>query len=148
MQVKPFLRKAQYYETDQMAIIHHANYVHWMEEARLDFLEQAGYSYEKAVEAGMDFVLMGISCTYRSMVRFGDTVSIEIKISQLHPAMMTIAYIMTDAKTGALRCEAESRHCCYDRNLKRPVAMNRALPEIYAILTEYHAACTAGEEKG
>ena len=35
-----YVKKAQYHETDQMGIIHHANYVKWMEEARLAYLEE------------------------------------------------------------------------------------------------------------
>ena len=33
-------RKVQYYETDMMGVTHHANYLRWMEEARIDFLDQ------------------------------------------------------------------------------------------------------------
>ena len=43
--MKPMIHKVQYYETDMMGIAHHANYVHWMEEARIDFLDQLGFPY-------------------------------------------------------------------------------------------------------
>ena len=33
----------QYYETDQMGIIHHANYIRWFEEARVAYLEELGF---------------------------------------------------------------------------------------------------------
>ena len=33
-----FERKANYYETDQMGIVHHSNYIRWFEEARLEML--------------------------------------------------------------------------------------------------------------
>ena len=42
MELKIYEHKAQYYETDQMGIIHHANYLHWFEEARIDMMEQMG----------------------------------------------------------------------------------------------------------
>ena len=38
--MKPYEYKAQYYETDQMGIIHHSNYIRWLESARIDYLEQ------------------------------------------------------------------------------------------------------------
>ena len=38
-----YRRKAQYHETDQMGIIHHSNYVKWMEEARIDFMKELGF---------------------------------------------------------------------------------------------------------
>ena len=42
MTIKAYVRKIQYYETDMMGIAHHANYIHWMEEARIDFMDQLG----------------------------------------------------------------------------------------------------------
>ena len=35
----PCRHRVNYYETDKMGITHHANYLHWMEEARVDFLD-------------------------------------------------------------------------------------------------------------
>ncbi len=52
MELRPYLRKAQFYETDSMGVVYHGNYIHWMEEARTDFMDQIGWGYEKAVEAG------------------------------------------------------------------------------------------------
>ena len=40
-----YLRKAQYHETDQMGFIHHSNYIKWMEEARVAFMDQIGMGY-------------------------------------------------------------------------------------------------------
>ena len=33
-----YRHKVQYYETDKMGFTHHANYIKWMEEARVDYL--------------------------------------------------------------------------------------------------------------
>ena len=39
-------RSINYYETDQMGIVHHSNYIRYFEEARLDMMEQVGLSYD------------------------------------------------------------------------------------------------------
>ena len=36
-----YIHKVHYYETDRMGITHHSNYIRWMEEARVNFLDQA-----------------------------------------------------------------------------------------------------------
>ena len=36
----------QYYETDRMGIVHHSNYIRWMEEARIHMMEQMGMGYD------------------------------------------------------------------------------------------------------
>ena len=46
MKFEVYEHKTQYYETDQMGIIHHANYLHWFEEARIDIMEQMGMGYD------------------------------------------------------------------------------------------------------
>ncbi|HHV12690.1 MAG TPA: acyl-CoA thioesterase [Clostridiales bacterium] len=140
MDLKPYIRKTHYYETDQMGIIHHANYIHWMEEARVDFMEQIGYSYERAVSTGIDFALLGISCEYKSMARFGDTINIQVSISDLSVTKMTVQYQMTDAVTGKLRFIGESTHCYFDSNRKRPVSLKKALPELYDLFSSLYAS--------
>lgn len=131
MNINPYVRKANYYETDQMGIIHHANYIHWMEEARVDFMEQLRFGYDRAVKEGIDFALLGLSCDYKSMVRFGDTVNIKVSISSITVTKMTVSYEITDAATGKLRTTGESSHCYFDSVRKRPVSLKKALPELY-----------------
>ena len=134
MELQPYLRKAQFYETDGMGIIYHGNYIHWMEEARTDLMDQIGWSYRRAVEAGIDIALTDISCHYKTMTRFGETMAIETAITRLTPARMELFYRMTDAETGALHATGTSSHFFYDRNQGRPVALKKALPELYQLL--------------
>ena len=42
MKVKPYRRRANYYETDKMGIVHHTNYIRYFEEARIDLMRQVG----------------------------------------------------------------------------------------------------------
>lgn len=47
IKIRPYEHHAKYYETDQMGIIHHSNYIKWMEEARMDLMDQIGLSYKE-----------------------------------------------------------------------------------------------------
>lgn len=137
MKIADYLRKAQFYETDQMAIIHHANYIHWMEEARVDFMKQMGYGYERSTAEGIDFAVTGLTCEYKSMVRFGETVRIHMSISKLTPSHMSIKYEMYDLQTDALRNIAESHHCYINRHTGRPVSLKKVLPELYSLFENF-----------
>lgn len=134
MEIKPYLRRPQFYETDGMSIIWHGNYVRWMEEARTDFMDQLGFPYARAVEAGIDFALTDISCKYRAMTRFGEELAITVSISRLSPAKLELGYEMREASTGELKAEGTSGHFFYDRAKGRPVALKKALPEVYRLL--------------
>ena len=50
IKIRPYEHHAKYYETDQMGIIHHSNYIKWMEEARMDLMDQIGLSYKQMEE--------------------------------------------------------------------------------------------------
>ena len=70
----------QYYETDKMGITHHSNYIRWMEEARVDFLEKTGWSYAKLEEEGIVSPVTAVECKYRQSTTFPDTIDIEVLV--------------------------------------------------------------------
>ena len=142
MKVEPYLRFAQFYETDAMGIIYHANYIHWMEEARIHLMDQLGWPYARVHAAGLDFGVTEVHCLHRGMVRFGDTVSIALTIPRLTPAKMEVGYRITDAATGALRAEGSTGHFFYDMREGKPVALKRVLPELYARFAQYKEEST------
>jgi len=87
-----------------------------------------------AVEAGIDFALTDISCKYRAMTRFGEELAITVSIRRLSPAKLELGYEMREASTGELKAEGTSGHFFYDRAKGRPVALKKALPEVYRLL--------------
>ena len=52
MEFKPYEHKVHYYETDKMGVVHHSNYIRWMEEARVDMMEKSGFGYKRLEEEG------------------------------------------------------------------------------------------------
>ena len=137
MELHPYLHKVQFYETDGMSIVHHGNHILWMEEARSDFLDQLGWGYEKAVEAGIDFAVYSVSCAYKSMTRYGETVAITVTVNKLQLTKLELGYRMVDLITGQLRAEGTSVHFFYDRAKSRPVSLKKALPEVYTLLEAF-----------
>ena len=80
LRIRPYEHHAKYYETDQMGIIHHSNYVKWMEEARLDLMDQIGLNYKQMEQMEIISPVLSIEVNYHSMVRFDDTVVIQTKL--------------------------------------------------------------------
>ena len=48
-----YTHRVQYYETDQMGIVHHSNYIRWFEEARIDWMRHCGISYREMEKQGI-----------------------------------------------------------------------------------------------
>ncbi|WP_373471012.1 acyl-CoA thioesterase [Carnobacterium alterfunditum] len=128
--------QAQYYETDQMGIIHHSNYIRWFEEARTNLLDQMGFGYDQMEKLGIIVPVLAITCTYKSMVYFNDRVYIIPKIEAFNGIRLTISYQIFDKLTGELRTTGESKHCFLDKN-NRPVSLKKQQPKIYELFDTY-----------
>lgn len=130
MSIKPYQHKTQYYETDQMKIIHHSNYIRWFEEARSDFMEQLGLSYAEMENMGIIVPVLSISADYKSMVRFGETVTITIKVMTYNGVKLELAYEISDAETNELRTTGSSLHCFLNET-GRPISLKRKRPDLH-----------------
>ena len=76
--MNPYVRAVHYYATDMMGLTHHSNYIRYMEEARIDFMEQLGFPYRKMEQDGIVSPVTSVSCRYRRSSTFGDTLSISV----------------------------------------------------------------------
>lgn len=113
-----YQHKTQYYETDQMGIIHHSNYIRWFEEARIAFMDQLGFTYAGMEKDGIISPVLSVSCEYKSMTRFGDTVSIEVEIEAYNGIKLELSYTVRDRETKEVRCVGKSSHCFLNREGK------------------------------
>lgn len=75
----------RYVETDAMGIVHHSNFLHWMEVARTDFMKDGGRSYRDFESKGLRLVVIGVDVIYRGSARYGDRVQVETNIVKVHP---------------------------------------------------------------
>jgi len=138
MKLKPYEHKAQYYETDQMGIIHHSNYIRWFEEARIDFMSQGGLSYECMEAEGIMSPVLGISCTYKQSVRFGETAVIVPYVKEYNGIKLTIGYTVTEKESGKLCCTGESKHCFLMEG--KPVSLKKSSPHFNELFNSLMAA--------
>ena len=130
------LHRVQYYETDQMHMVHHSNYIRWFEEARTDYLEVLGMSYARMEEMGVVSPVLTVSCEYKQPARYGETVRILPRVTGYNGVRLTLSYRVEDAATGALRAQGESSHCFLDARTGIPARLKKTHSEIDALLTE------------
>lgn len=133
--IEPYIRRAKYYETDQMAVIHHSNYIRWFEEARVDFLEKIGLGYDRIEAAGVYSPVLGVSCEYKASVRFHEDVMIIPKLVFFNGIKMTIEYLVLDVETKQIKASGETKHCFVAKEDFRPVSLKKGYREMYEILT-------------
>lgn len=125
--MNPYCRPVHYYETDMMGIVHHANYIRWMEEARIDFMNQIGFPYAAMEAQGIVSPVKSLSCQYLRPVTFSDEIDIAVSISSFNGAALTLQYEMRNRKSGEPVCAAASEHVFLDRQ-GHFIRMKRVLP--------------------
>jgi len=113
-----YTHKVQYYETDQMGIVHHSNYIRWFEEARTDMMDNAGFGYAKMEEAGVMSPVLSVECEYKTMTRFGESVIINVDIIKYNGIRMEIDYKICDRETNEIRCMGKTTHCFLNKEGK------------------------------
>ncbi len=84
--------EVRYAETDQMGIVHHANYLVWFEQARTRLCSEAGFHYAEIEKKGYLLLVTGASLTYRGPSRYGDEVDVACWVDRLGSRGVTFAY--------------------------------------------------------
>ena len=98
-------------------------------------MSEHGFAYDRMEQDGIISPVFGIECDYKSMTRYGDTVTIDIMLDEFKGVKMSFAYIVRDAVTGEVRATGKSRHCFLDRE-GRPVAIKKQIPMLYKAINE------------
>ena len=125
---KVFERKINYYETDRMGVVHHSNYIRYLEEARCYFLENIGIPFEVLEENGITIPVLGVNCNYKYHVTFGDTLQIRVFIKEYTGVRITVGYDVKEKETGKVVILAETKHCFTERSLK-PINLKKYAPK-------------------
>ncbi|MGM9630817.1 acyl-CoA thioesterase [Butyricicoccus sp.] len=125
-----YQHRIQYYETDGMRIVHHSNYIRWMEEARTAMMEQLGYGYDQMERDGISIPVISVSCEYKEMMHFGQTCRVDVRVTAVSQVRMSVSYEFYDAETGHLCGTGSTGHCFIGQN-GRPVSLRKKLPDIY-----------------
>lgn len=128
--------QVQYYETDQMQIVHHSNYIKWFEEARTYLMNQMNFGYEEMEKEGVVVPVLSVAAEYKSMVRFGETVEISAKIKEFTGVKLVIAYEIFDKETKEIRCVGETKHAFLDIESYRPISLKRKHQAMFHLFNE------------
>ena len=100
------------YEVDSYAHLNNGVYVSWLEQARLDFLQSLGFSYDGFAERQQWFVVARIEVDFRAPLRTGDAVDVITRVTELGRSSVRFAQTMQrpEGRRGSplLVCEAST----------------------------------------
>ena len=132
MTIQPYRHEVKYYETDKMGVTHHSNYIRFMEEARIDWMDQLGYGFDRMEAEGIVSPVVAVNCNYKKTTTFKDVIEISVRIKQLSEVKLIIAYDMRVA--GKTVCTGETVHCFFDGG--RPAVIKDRFPALYEAMLQ------------
>jgi acyl-CoA thioester hydrolase len=119
--------RVRYAETDQMGIVHNANYLVWFEVGRSDFCRARGFSYKEMEEKDNALMVVAESyCRYKSPAYYEDVLVVRTKVEEIRSRSLRFIYEIFRAADETLLAEGETLHLVTDENKKV-----RSLPESY-----------------
>ena len=119
--------RVRYAETDQMGVVYYANYLVWMEVARVEFCKALGFRYrDMELEDGVLLAVIEAQCRYLHPARFDEEVIVETRIADANTRLVEFTYEMRLADSGRKLATGSTRHIFCNREMKRV-----RLPEKY-----------------
>ena len=104
--------RVAFYETDAMGIVHHANYVHFLELARVLWLDEHDRPYREITAEGIHYATTRIDLSYLKAARFDDVIEISTWLEWVRGASLRMAYQLHCA--GECLASGASEHASVD----------------------------------
>lgn len=84
--------RVPFYDTDAMRVVHHARYVHYLELARIEYLDLHDRPYREYVAEGLHFAVTGLEVRYQQAARYDDRLQVTCWLSWLKRVSLAIGY--------------------------------------------------------
>ena len=104
--------RVPFYETDAMGVVHHSNYVRYLELARIRWLDEHHRSYREYVADSQHFATTHVEVDYYRSAAFDDEIRITAWLEWIRGASLRMAYRLTTSK--GLICSGATEHALVD----------------------------------
>ena len=121
-------RKINYYETDKMGVVHHSNYIRFLEEARCSWMDNVKMPFVEFEKRGITIPVLGVNCEYKYHVTFDDIIQIKLFVKEYTGVRLTMGYNVINKKDGKTVLVGETKHCFTSKDL-RPLNLKKVAPE-------------------
>ena len=122
----------RYYETDQMGIVHHSNYIRYFECGRNAMLRDLDMPMEKIEASGVMMAVVAVDAKYKVPAKLGDTLRI-VSIIDTPPTAKVLVKTEIYNQNEQLVCTGSVTLGFIDAVTRRPV---RCPESLVAIFTE------------
>ena len=138
-----FKRKVRYYETDRMGVVHHSNYLRFLEDARIDWMDELIMKYSDMEKMGIVIPCISAQGNFKAYLRYGDEMAVDVKIQEYNGVRLNMIYEVRNAETGELCYDGTTGHCFTRDGDYKPINIKRKYPDLHekflAVMAEQNA---------
>ena len=131
--------KVRYGETDQMGVVHHANHLAYLEEARTEYMTALGVPYSTIEAAGIGLPVRRADLRYLAPAFYEDELEVEVQVERLRSASIRFGYRIQRPKDDVQLLEGTIELACIDLGTRRP----RHLPDELRVKLEQEAQASS-----
>jgi acyl-CoA thioester hydrolase len=122
--------RVRYGETDQMGVVHHANYLHYFEIGRTEMIRDAGLVYAELEREGLRLPVVEVGARFLLPARYDDVLVVRTRVSEVTAVRIRFEY--TVHREGDERLLAEGHTVLASvspegRPRRLPIAVREAL---------------------
>ena len=120
----------RYYETDQMGIVHHSNYIRYFECGRNAMLKEMDIPMEKIEAGGVMMAVVAVDAKYKVPARLGDTLRI-VSLIDTPPTAKVLVKTEIYNQNDQLVCTGSVTLGFIDAVTRRPVRCPESLAQLF-----------------
>lgn len=119
----------RYYETDQMGVVHHSNYIRYFETAREEMMTHYGVPYVQTESQGIIMPVHAVHCDYIHPAHYGEELSVVTSLEEMPRSRITFHYRIYNP-SGVLLVKGYVTLAFVDVSRGVPVRAPRFLTEV------------------
>ena len=94
--------RVRFAETDAMGVVHHAAYLPYLEEARVEYLRAVGHPFDRLRADGYELPVVEVAARYLRPIHFDDVIDVHLVVAGTRGATFEIGYLLSvDAQPRA-----------------------------------------------
>jgi acyl-CoA thioester hydrolase len=86
--------RVRFADTDAMGVVHHAAYLPYLEEARVEFLRSVGHPFDGIRREGLELPVAELVVRYLRPMVFDDVVDVHLSVGSTRGATFELGYLL------------------------------------------------------
>lgn len=123
-------KRIYYHDSDAGGVVYYANYLKYMEEARIEFFAQLGLCENNLNGNSVFFPVRHCDITYHKPALYGSTIECDAAVLKATAARIVFHQQVTDHPTGRLLSEARITLACVDAQTFRPIRIPESVQKL------------------